>query len=290
MHLIRFRSPHGTSACAVLVDGVGYHVDATSISELLALRADQMAEAVHDAARRARPALVAADALMAPIDGLTEVWAAGVTYRRSRDARQEESERAADVYAMVYEASRPEVFFKSVAWRVRGHGQTIAVRHDSVVNVPEPELALVVNSHREIVGYTVCNDVSSRSIEGENPLYLPQAKIYAGSCAIGPSIALATGGPDPTRLDLHCMIHRHGEVAWSASASTSEIVRPFGELVDYCTRSLEFPGGLVLSTGTCLVPDLPFSLQPGDLVSVQIDGIGRLDNPVVSDLALMGHR
>jgi 2-dehydro-3-deoxy-D-arabinonate dehydratase len=217
----------------------------------------------------------------APVDGRTEVWAAGVTYRRSRQARVEESAAAADVYERVYASERPELFFKSVAWRVSGPGEPIAVREDSAITVPEPELAVVLNRHGEIAGYTVCDDVSSRSIEGENPLYLPQAKIYLGGCALGPVIRPAWEVPDPLALPIRLGITRSGRTVWSGEASTAELVRRIEDLVEHLLRAEEFPEGAVLSTGTCLVPDLPFTLLPGDTVTVTIDGIGTLTNPVV---------
>ena len=169
-----------------------------STASLWALPLDELGVRLARALVDAGPGIALAEVtLLAPVDGLTEVWAAGVTYRSSRDARMEESDRAADVYQQVYDAARPELFFKSAAWRVSGDGEPIAIRSDSTVDVPEPELALVVNRYGEIVGYTICNDVSSRSIEGENPLYLPQAKVYLGGCALGP--AWCRRGRCPTR-------------------------------------------------------------------------------------------
>ncbi|GAB4047186.1 fumarylacetoacetate hydrolase family protein [Catellatospora paridis] len=218
--------------------------------------------------------------LLAPVDGTTEVWASGVTYRVSREARVEESERAADVYQLVYDAARPELFFKSAAWRVRGPGQDIGVRTDSEVDVPEPELALVVNRFGEIVGYTICDDVSSRTIEGENPLYLPQAKIYFGACALGPWITPAWEVPDPYDLDIALAITRDGATAWQGTAGTSLLHRRLDELVGYLMRGDVHPDGVVLSTGTCLVPPAPFSLRDGDTVQITIDSIGTLANPV----------
>lgn len=218
--------------------------------------------------------------LLAPVDGSTEVWACGVTYQVSREARVEESEQAADVYQLVYDADRPELFFKSVAWRVRGPGQAIGIRTDSEVDVPEPELALVVNRFGEIVGYTICNDVSSRTIEGENPLYLPQAKIYFGSCALGPWITPVWQVPDPYRLDIGLTITRDGRDAWQGRASTSQLHRRLDDLVGYLMRGDIHPDGVVLSTGTCLVPDAPFTLRDGDTVHITIGSIGTLTNPV----------
>jgi 2-dehydro-3-deoxy-D-arabinonate dehydratase len=225
--------------------------------------------------------------LLPPIDGRTEVWAAGVTYFISREARVEESERSSDVYRQVYEAGRPELFFKSAAWRVAGDGQTIAVRADSVVDVPEPEVALVINRFGEIVGYTACNDVSSRSIEGENPLYLPQAKIYLGGCALGPAIRPSWEIEDPYDLGIELTIRRDGAVAWHGRASTSALRRKFDELASYLMRADIHPDGVVLATGTCLVPPAPFSLADGDVVAVAVDQVGVLTTDVVRGIDRM---
>jgi 2-dehydro-3-deoxy-D-arabinonate dehydratase len=219
--------------------------------------------------------------LLAPVDGRTEVWAAGVTYERSKNARISESEHEADVYDRVYDAVRPELFFKSVAWRVMGPNARVAIRADSEVNVPEPELAVVYNSRAEAVGYTVCNDMSSRSIEGENPLYLPQAKVYAGSCALGPGVRPSWEVADPHALTITCAINRGGQTVWHGSASTSSLHRRLDELADHLFRELDFPDGVVLSTGTSLVPDLPFTLEPDDVISVDISEVGTLVNTVV---------
>jgi 2-dehydro-3-deoxy-D-arabinonate dehydratase len=222
--------------------------------------------------------------VLAPIDGRTEVWAAGVTYVISREARVEESERAASVYELVYDAERPELFFKSAAWRVVGDGGTIAVRSDSAVNVPEPEVALVINAFGQVVGYTICDDVSSRSIEGENPLYLPQAKIYLGACALGPMVRPVWEVPDPYALRIELTIYRSGEVAWRGDASTAQLHRRYDELVGYLMRSDVHPDGVVLSTGTCLVPPAPFTLETGDVVQIDVEEIGALTTNVVQDL------
>ncbi|MER6942973.1 fumarylacetoacetate hydrolase family protein [Nonomuraea sp. NPDC000554] len=216
----------------------------------------------------------------APVDPDTEVWAAGVTYRRSREARVEESTQP-DIYQRVYEAERPELFFKSVGWRVRGPGRTIGVRPDSTWDVPEPELAVVVAASGEIVGYTVCDDVSSRSIEGENPLYLPQAKMYLGATAMGPGIRPVWEVADPYDLGIAMSISRGGEVAWSGSASTADLHRRVEELVEYLFVADRHPRGVILSTGTCLVPGQEFTLLPGDRVEIGIAEIGVLVNEVV---------
>ena len=219
--------------------------------------------------------------LLAPADGRMEVWAAGVTYERSRTARMAESEQSADIYDRVYAAERPELFFKSAAWRVSGPGAPVSVRADSGIDVPEPELAVVLNAAGAVAGYTICNDMSSRSIEGQNPLYLPQAKTYAGSCAVGPWIVPAWEIPDPYALTIELTISRDGAVAWEGSATTSTLHRKIDDLAAWLFRENEFPAGVILSTGTSLVPELPFTLQAGDEVRITISGIGDLVNPVV---------
>jgi 2-dehydro-3-deoxy-D-arabinonate dehydratase len=216
-----------------------------------------------------------------PVDRRTEVWAAGVTYERSRTARQEES-AVAHVYQLVYEADRPELFFKSVAWRVVTDNEPVAIRQDSGLNVPEAELALVVNAHGEIVGYTVCNDMSSRSIEGENPLYLPQAKIYAGSCALASGIRPVWEVPHPDDLAIELTVTRAAETAWHGTTSTASLYRTPDDLVAWLFAEQSFPDGVILSTGTGLVPEMDFSLHPGDVVHIAIDQVGTLTNVVVS--------
>lgn len=212
----------------------------------------------------------------APIDPHQEVWAAGVTYLRSRDARKEESS-VADMYQKVYEADRPEIFSKSIGWRVSGNGQPIRIRKDSQWNVPEPELVLVVNSRNEIVGYCSGNDMSSRDIEGENPLYLPQAKVYNGSCALGHGIWLCE--PDTIKdLPIRLQIQRENQMVFDGEANTSSMKRTLPELVEFLTRELNFPQGVFLMTGTCLVPD-NFTLQPEDVVTVQVGKL-KIENRV----------
>ena len=216
--------------------------------------------------------------ILAPVDE-QEVWAAGVTYERSRDARMEESTEAS-VYDHVYAAERPELFFKAAAWRVRGPGETIGVRRDSDWNVPEPELALVVTAGGEIAGYTIGNDVSSRTIEGENPLYLPQAKVYDGACALGPALVPAAAARPPFPLRL--IVERNGSTVVDAAISTARIVRSLDELVGWLCRALELPAGAILLTGTGLVPETPFTLTDGDRVRIDGGPLGVLENPVVS--------
>lgn len=206
--------------------------------------------------------------LLAPVEDLHEVWAGGVTYLRSREARRAES-AAGGLYERVYEADRPELFFKAVGWRVVGHGQPVRVRADSRWSVPEPELVLVINRHREIVGYAAGNDISSRDIEAENPLYLPQAKVYTGSCSLGPGIRLCEA--DPIRdLPVRLEIVRGGQVAYEGETRTSRMKRRFEELVGYLGRELDFPYGVFLMTGTGIVPPDTFSLSAGDRIHIEV--------------------
>jgi 2-dehydro-3-deoxy-D-arabinonate dehydratase len=219
-----------------------------------------------------------ADGVMqAPIEG-QEVWAAGVTYLRSLQARSDEAV-SADPYDRVYQAERPELFFKATPNRVRGPGEAVYIRSDSTWDVPEPELAVVCNSRLEVVGYTIGNDVSSRSIEGENPLYLPQAKVFDGSCALGPVIALEWDY-SPSDKEIELEIARGGAATFRAATSTAAMRRPISQLVEYLGRDQVFPNGCVLLTGTGIVPPPEFTLQEGDVVTIRIEGIGVLTNPV----------
>jgi 2-dehydro-3-deoxy-D-arabinonate dehydratase len=217
--------------------------------------------------------------LKAPIDR-QEVWAAGVTYLRSRDARMEESSQR-DVYDRVYDADRPELFLKATPNRVSGPGEPIAIRGDSGWDVPEPELVVLVNAHGEVVGYTIGNDVSSRSIEGENPLYLPQAKVYSSCAALGPVVVTIDEVPDVSNLEIQLTIRRDGTQLYQGSTATSQLHRSLSDLVEYLLRNNEFPAGVFLMTGTGIVPPSEFTLQDGDEVTIRIEGIGSLVNPVV---------
>jgi 2-dehydro-3-deoxy-D-arabinonate dehydratase len=216
-------------------------------------------------------------AFLAPIEPTQEVWASGVTYLRSREARQTES-TVGDVYQKVYEAERPELFLKSIGWRVVGHGRPIRLRRDSHWNVPEPELTLVINRRGEIVGYCAGNDVSSRDIEGANPLYLPQAKIYNGSCALGPGIRLAEAA-DLRALPVQVEILRGGGVVFQGETSIANMKRSLEELVAYLKQELDFPEGVFLMTGTGIVPPDAFTLQGGDLVRITVGALS-LENEV----------
>jgi 2-dehydro-3-deoxy-D-arabinonate dehydratase len=221
------------------------------------------------------------DVEVLPPIGTQEVWAAGVTYFRSRTARMEESKDAGGgtFYDRVYEADRPELFFKATSWRVRGPRAKIRIRRDAKWNVPEPELALVVNARGEIIGYTIGNDVSSRDIEGENPLYLPQAKVYDGSCALGPGLYV-TKDALPAGTGIELRITRGHDVAFSGSTTLSQMRRKPEELVEYLYRETSFPTGCILLTGTGIIPPDEFTLQAGDLVEITIEPIGTLSNTV----------
>jgi 2-dehydro-3-deoxy-D-arabinonate dehydratase len=220
------------------------------------------------------------DCLLPPV-GSQEVWAAGVTYLRSRDARMEESEDsgAADCYQRVYEADRPELFFKSLPQRVAGHNQQVYIRKDSVWNVPEPELTLFINTQGSIQGYTIGNDMSSRSIEGENPLYLPQAKMYEKSASLGPCIFV----PDkPVALDtaIKMNIYRNGEKLFDDGTTLANMKRSLSELAGWLFKEMDFEQGCFLMTGTCVVPPNEFTLRENDVVNISIDGIGTLTNTI----------
>lgn len=215
--------------------------------------------------------------LLAPIEPTQEVWAAGVTYLRSRDARKEESS-VADMYQKVYDAARPEVFFKSIGWRVAASGEPVRIRRDSRWNVPEPEMVLVINCDGEILGYCAGNDMSSRDIEGENPLYLPQAKIYDGSCALGSGIRLASAD-ELKRLPIQIEIIRGGAQVFAGEGNTAQMHRTPEELAACLVKELTFPQGVFLMTGTCVVPGEGFTLHVGDVMRIRVGTIA-LENSV----------
>lgn len=279
MLLTRYADRSGAVHVGLRSDDVITPLRAESIATLLQLDRPGLAAALADTLDA--HVRVGDITLLPPVDGRMEVWASGVTYRRSREARKEES-AVASVYDLVYDAARPELFFKAPAWRVVTDAEPIGIREDSQIDVPEAELALVLSSRGEIVGYTVCNDMSSRDIEGENPLYLPQAKVYAGSCALASGIRLATDVPDPYALGVRATIERAGSAVWSAETSTARLHRKLTELVEALFRAIDFPDGAVLSTGTGIVPDLGFTTLAGDVVTVAVDGVGTLTNTVVS--------
>jgi len=218
--------------------------------------------------------------LLSPVER-QEAWGAGVTYLRSKTARMEESNFSANAYDRVYSAQRPEIFFKSLPEKVVGPSEPVGIRADAHWNVPEPELALVINSQGTIVGYTIGNDVSSRDIEGENLLYLPQAKIYHRSCAIGPCIVVGSTETVARTWIVTMQIYREGRIIFEGQTAVNQIKRSFEELVSYLYRSQTFPHGAVLLTGTGIVPGNDFTLQPDDKVRIEVNGIGVLENTVI---------
>lgn len=220
--------------------------------------------------------------LLPPIDR-QEVWAAGVTFKRSQVARMEESESGASHYDRVYTADRPELFFKGTASRVSGPGQPVRVRSDSQWSVPEPEFTLVLHPDGRIVGYTIGNDMSARDIEGENPLYLPQAKVYRQCAALGPGVLLADDPLDPAATEIQLVIGRNGDTVFEGSTDLGQLARSLEDLASWLYREQEFPEGAFLMTGTGIVPDDDFTLQNGDDVAISVTGIGTLTNPVVRD-------
>jgi 2-dehydro-3-deoxy-D-arabinonate dehydratase len=240
-----------------------------------------LADHLIDVANRESSLAELDDEILAPI-GSQEVWAAGVTYYRSRVARIEESEDAGggSFYDRVYSAERPELFFKAAPWRVRGPGEGVRIRRDAHWSVPEPELVLCINALGVIVGYTIGNDMSSRDIEGENPLYLPQAKIYDGSCALGPAL-LVSAEPLPSDTSIELNITRSGQTIFEGSTTLAQMRRAPEELVEYLYRETGFPHGCMLLTGTGIVPPDAFTLQSGDEVTIRIPPIGSLVNPVL---------
>lgn len=245
------------------------------------LHGDHVSAAVQDLLKNPGPD-VAVDSvrLLAPLD-LHEVWGAGVTYERSKVARQEESEQGGSFYDLVYRAPRPELFFKATPSRVVGPGEAIRVRGDTKWCVPEPELALFLSPALRLVGFTIGNDVSARDIEGENPLYLPQAKVYDACCALGPFVTLAEAMPPAAEIEIRLEITRNGAPAFDGKTSVARMARRFQELIDWLAVDNVFPDGVILLTGTGIVPPDEFSLRAGDLVTITINGIGALTNPVV---------
>lgn len=262
MYLTRHQTDRGIQWAldgALLPPGV-------TLAGLLALPATTMHQALADLPKMGD----APSARLTPVEPAHEVWGSGVTYLRSRDARKAES-TTADVYQKVYEAERPEIFFKSAGWRVKASGEAVRIRADAHWNVPEPELTLVINALGEIVGYSIGNDMSSRDIEGENPLYLPQAKTYNGSCAVGPGILLA-GAADLSDLTIALTIERAGQIIFSGDTSTANMKRTFTDLAAYLFRELDFPSGVFLMTGTGIVPPESFTLASGDIMRITIGG------------------
>ena len=279
--LVRFADSDGNIGVGLQVDGTVHDVSSSvpSISAWLKQSAGQVDSAIAALEQQAGSSpVVASPRLLAPVDE-AEVWAAGVTYEISRDARQEESQDGGDVYARVYNAERPEIFFKAQGWRVVGPNDEVGIRSDATWSVPEPELGIVFNPAMEVVGFTIGNDMSSRDIEGANPLYLPQAKVYTASCAMGPGILLnpATKWPEAT---ISITIERDGTAAFEGNVHTDRIKRTISELAEYLGHSYTFPNGVVLLTGTGTVPPADFTLAAGDVIKIRIENIGNLVNTV----------
>jgi 2-dehydro-3-deoxy-D-arabinonate dehydratase len=227
----------------------------------------------------ARRNSVGASEWCAPMAPEIEVWGAGVTYLRSRDARTQESSTP-DIYTKVYEAARPELFLKGTSSRVVGTGQDIGIRFDAESSIPEPEIALVINSRGECIGLCICNDVTARSIEGENPLYLSQAKVYCNSTALGPYVTPIWEIPDVTKIDIFASITRNGKTVWEAATSFGNLHRSFEDLISYLFRCQEFKDGVILSTGTGIVPPDDIHLSEGDVVRISATHLGELVNRV----------
>jgi 2-dehydro-3-deoxy-D-arabinonate dehydratase len=264
------------AAVLTVARGGALHRLEGSLAQLLGAGRERLHAAVDRALQS--DALTAPATLLAPVDE-QEVWASGVTYRRSATARFEESS-VGDVYELVYEAQRPELFLKAPAARVPAPGAPLRIRADSTWDVPEPELALVLDAHGEVVGYLAADDVSSRSIEGANPLYLPQAKIYDDALGLSGTIVLARDGADPRSAAIELEIHRDGERIFAGDTSVSEMKRSFEELVAALFQELSFPAGAVLLTGTGVVPPDEITLRDGDRVRIVVEGVGVLEHDI----------
>jgi 2-dehydro-3-deoxy-D-arabinonate dehydratase len=289
MLICRVAVETGHPVVGVVLDGVVHNSGFPSITAMIgALERDRQAALSRLAGQSGSPGLAAWDALqheqagsvrlLAPLDE-QEVWAAGVTYLRSAQAREGESNQSG-IYDRVYAAERPELFFKAMASRVVGPGGTVCIRNDSHWNVPEPELVLVIGPRGSVVGYTAGNDVSSRDIEGANPLYLPQAKVYTNCCALGPAILVAEDHLDAQTMPIHLEILRGGARVFQGESSTARMKRTLADLVRYLYTDNAFPQGAFLLTGTGIVPGDDFSLQEGDTVTITIPAIGTLRNTV----------
>jgi 2-dehydro-3-deoxy-D-arabinonate dehydratase len=278
MHLVRYLSPvDGRPIPGVRTgDSVASLAGINTFAELLQLSLEDLQAAV---AKVGEPEPAEGLKFLPPLDGRGEVWCAGVTYERSRGARMEESTEQS-VYDKVYSADRPELFQKAPAWRVVVDGEPVGIRSDSGHDVPEPELAVVANSHGQIVGFTVCNDMSSRSIEGVNPLYVPQAKLFAGGCALASGIRPVWEVADPKNLGIRLVIERDGVEVFADTTSTAKLVRELQDLIDVLFLPNDFPDGVILATGTGIVPELDFALAEGDVITITIDEVGTLTNTV----------
>jgi 2-dehydro-3-deoxy-D-arabinonate dehydratase len=285
VRLLRYRQPDGRAGIAVYdADAIQPLAGAGTLTDLLhSPDPTSLTRQRRDVSFAGASGLSVGEVTLLPPIDQQEVWAAGVTYLRSKTAREEESAAGggASFYDKVYTAPRPELFFKATSQRVVGPGQPIRARADSRWTVPEPELGLVISPDMRIVGYTIGNDVSARDIEGENPLYLPQAKVYKQSCALGPCVTLAAAMPPRESVRICMTVKRGDAIAFEGETGLDRMARPLEELVDWLGRENEFPNGVILLTGTGVVPPDNFTLLAGDVVSISIDGIGTLTNPVV---------
>jgi len=277
------RYTRGTQTGLALQDGNEvYGLNDSSLTPnapLSTLPADQLLETLAQTKTAPIDLTDSSISLLPPIGRFEEVWAAGVTYKRSEEARETESHHST-IYSRVYRAQRPELFFKALGQDVVGPKGQVGIRYDATWSVPEPELVVVLNARLEVIGFTTGNDMSSRDIEGENPLYLPQAKVYRRACAIGPRIWLQPGRTDWPHLTIHMTIGRSGKTAFEAETTTANLHRSLPELIDYLGRCKDFPHGAYLFTGTGIVPPDDFTLRAGDEVRIRIDPIGELINTV----------
>jgi 2-dehydro-3-deoxy-D-arabinonate dehydratase len=281
MKICRFKNARDEVQIGLVIDDAVLDLAPAGIAQMQPLleAADAVAQ-LKELSRRDLPRMALSEVRWcAPVER-QEIWAAGVTYLRSKAARMEESDFSATAYNRVYAAERPELFFKCLAEKVVPAGEAVGIRRDARWNVPEPELALVLNSRGQIVGCTIGNDMSSRDIEGENLLYLPQAKIYHRSCALGPWIHLGAPEAEARQWQIQLEIRRAGLIAFAGETSVGQIKRRFDELAGFLFRSQIFPHGAVLLTGTGVIPPDDFTLQVGDVVKIEISGIGVLQNPV----------
>jgi 2-dehydro-3-deoxy-D-arabinonate dehydratase len=280
MKLCRFETPERKARIGLITDEPTlFDLSVTGIASLQSVYEASGTE-LASLAKQNLPRYSLADVrLLTPVER-QEVWAVGVTYLRSKKARMEESDFSATAYDRVYDAPRPELFFKSLPEKVVGPGDAVGIRSDAKWSVPEPELAFVINSRGDIVGFTIGNDMSSRDIEGENLLYLPQAKIYEKSCAVGPVVVVGATETEARTWKIQLTIERKSARVFEAQTSVGQIKRPFSELVQYLFRSQKFPQGAILLTGTGVVPPDTFTLQAGDKITISISGIGILENTV----------
>ena len=289
MRIIRYLHEHSKATLAAVTnEGKVYPLPQEGLIELIQQANEQNVSPlsfVEFTISKSKPIPYSVEdlSLLVPIEA-EEVWASGVTYERSRDARNYEATGgkldATTFYDKIYEAERPEIFFKSTAARTVGPGQDVYIRSDSNWQIPEPEVGIVINRDGEILGYTIGNDMSCRDIEGENPLYLPQAKMWKNSCSIGPAILLAESVEDPYNFDITCRIYRNDELKVEGKANTNQLKRKFDELISFLIRDNEIFDGTVLLTGTCIIPSNDFTLLDGDQIEIEVSNIGVLKNSV----------